>query len=214
MTRYLRYLRIIRDPASPTPTARIEQASVTQGGRGDGRRIRGMLRPRRRRHQHGYACSDSRHGSTSTHPGTAVRTAMPRCQSPPPRPAPARRHHPMHRERRATVGARCGGSTGVPQWYRGRDSLSGDARAPAGARSPSRSSSGRARAAPTTSTWRKRARISSHRTRSCISARRLPMQKWTPQPKERCWRAFSRSIRNSFGALEDRPRRDWPTRTT
>ncbi|MEZ5945785.1 MAG: PDZ domain-containing protein [Hyphomonas sp.] len=50
---------------------------------------------------------------------------------------------------------------------------------------------------PTTSTFSNRFKISSHRMRSCISATRLPMQRWMPKPKETWRRAFGRSIRNS-----------------
>src|SRR6185437_10669519 len=52
---------------------------------------------------------------------------------------------------------------------------------------------------PTTSIFGKRRRISSHMMRSCISASRMPTQRWMPKPKETCWRGRSRSMMNSSG---------------
>ena len=115
----------------------------------------------------------------------------------------ARRRSGRRRDRKGETRAEDSGAQHSPSVSRAQAVLTRDGRAPEGARSPSRSSSGPGRGVPTTSTSRKRASVSSHRTRSCISARRLPMQKWTPSPKARCCRAFARSMRNSFGALED-----------
>jgi len=49
---------------------------------------------------------------------------------------------------------------------------------------------------PTSSTFPKRFCIFSQSTLNCISARRLPIQRWTPKPKETCCRAFSLSMIN------------------
>ena len=40
----------------------------------------------------------------------------------------------------------------------------------------------------------KRFRISSQTMRSCISASRLPTQRWMPKPNDRCWRGRARSM--------------------